>query len=338
MRLLAGGGPSTPDPAVLATLTTPLIGQFDPLFTQVMDDVVQLARQAFLTDRPNTFAISALASGGVEAVINSLVEPEKKTRVAVAGSPTFVARTAEIVGRCGGEPVPPGDAAALMIVPLVDPFSATLFPVVDMAAHVHTRGGRLIVDATLGVGACELRVDEWAIDVCVAGADYGVGAPPGMSLVTYSAEVDSAMRRRTSPPRTSYLDLLQLRAYWSPERLNHHTAPTSLVYGLREALRLVQIEGPAARWQRHLSACLALGRGIAPLAAVESIGGGPPVLSVQLRHSLDISRARQRLRDEFGVHVTQVGAHTWRVGLLGNDAREQNVNQVVAAFEKVLDQ
>src|SRR6202030_964481 len=84
----------------------------------------------------------------------------------------------------------------------------------------------------------------------VAGVDYAVGAPSGMALVTYSSDVEAMMHARTAPPPTSYLDLLQVQAYWSPERLNHHTAPTSLVYGLREALRLVHEEGLPERAAR----------------------------------------------------------------------------------------
>src|SRR5438094_9607198 len=72
-----------------------------------------------------------------------------------------------------------------------------------------------------------------------------------MTLVTHSAAVERLTASRSSPPPTSYLDLLQLQAYWSPERLNHHTAPTSLVYGLREALRLLLTEGLDLTIARH---------------------------------------------------------------------------------------
>src|SRR5207245_8103631 len=93
--------------------------------------------------------------------------------------------------------------------------------------------------------------------------DCGVGAPPGLALLTYSSDIEAMLSSRRAPPRTSYLDLLQLQAYWSPERLNHHTAPTSLVYALREALRLMQDEGLDARWRRHHDIGLRLRDGLA---------------------------------------------------------------------------
>src|SRR5579864_5741816 len=325
MRLLAGGGPSSPDPHVLRALTTPLIGQFDPDFTRIMDDVVQLARATFFTASEHCFAVSALAPGGLEAVLNSLLTDG--TSVMIGGSPRFVSETAEIVRRVGGEPS--GDRMGeWIVVPLIDPYTCQLVPVREVAAHAHTQEARLVVEATLGLGACELRVDDWDLDVCVAGADYAVGASSGMSLVTYSAEVQALMQGRESAPRTSYLDLLQLQAYWSPERLNHHTAPTSLVYGLREALRLAQ---PVADlWARHAEIGRVLRDGLSTLGLETS--GDLPYSVVHLPSGVDEVHARRRLAEEFGVYVTPVGPRAWRLGLLGADARPEGVNIAVAAL------
>src|SRR4029450_5554194 len=73
-RGLNVGGPSTPDDRVLLALTTPVIGQFDPAFTAVMDEVMQLARAVFLTQNTRCFPISALPSAGLEALFNTLVQ------------------------------------------------------------------------------------------------------------------------------------------------------------------------------------------------------------------------------------------------------------------------
>jgi aspartate aminotransferase-like enzyme len=184
------------------------------------------------------------------------------------------------------------------------------------------------------LAACELRVDDWQIDGCCAGVDYALGAPSGMALVTYSVKLEALMQARRAPPRTSYLDLLQLQAYWSPERLNHHTAPTSLVYGLREALRLVHDEGLEQRWTRHQRTGQMLREGITALGLGTS-GDGPYAI-VQFPEHLNESEARRRLREEHGVHVTLVAPQTWRIGLLGADARPDAAQRVLTAFEHVL--
>jgi alanine-glyoxylate transaminase/serine-glyoxylate transaminase/serine-pyruvate transaminase len=297
-----------------------------------MDDVVQLGRRAFLTESSHCFAISALPSGGLEAVLNSLLQADD--RVAIGGSPRFVDATADLVKRLGGEPVAADADATYVLVPHVDPFHGTRTNLKEIAAQAHSRQASLIVEATLGLAACELRVDDWGIDVCVAGADHAVGAPSGTSLVTYTEAVAARLQARTAPPRTSYLDLIQLQAYWSPERLNHHTAPTSLVYALREALRLVHLEGLAERWHRHADVGRALRQGLDALGLDAT--GDPPYAIVHLPSDLDESTAWRRLLDDFGVYVTRLGPRTWRLGLIGADARRDAVEQVLHGLESVL--
>ena len=336
-RLLAGGGPSSPDPRVLRALGLPVIGQFDPAFTAIMDDVMDLARRTFLTRNQRCFAVSGTASAGLEAVLNSLIE--SGDRVAVGGGPRFAAEAAEVATRYGAHVALMGDLAPhtkFVVAPLVDPVLGTVFAVKELASTCHTHGTRLVVEATLGLAGCELRVDDWGIDACVAGADHAVGGPSGMALVTYSPEIEALMHSRQAPPLTNYLDLLQLQAYWSPERLNHHTAPTSLVYGLREALRLVLEEGLDERWRRHRGAGHVLREGLKALGL--DVGGEAAFAIVRPPQDVNEAELRHRLLESFGVHVRLIGCHTWRLGLVGADARPDAVYRVLAAVEKVLAQ
>jgi (S)-ureidoglycine-glyoxylate aminotransferase len=286
---MAGGGPSTPDDRVLLALTTPLIGQFDPAFTAIMDEVMQLAREVLLTRNRRCYAVSGLPSAGVEALLNTLPE-----------------------GR-------------YTVVRHVDPATGSVTALPGLARRVHGEGGYLIVDATYSLGAIELRTDEWRLDAVVAGVDYGIGAPSGMTLITYSEELERRMTSRAEPPKTSYLDLLQLQAYWSPERLNHHTAPTSLVYGLREALRLLVDEGLAASWHRHATVARALRAGLQALGL--SVAGDGPLLIVPGDNAV-----RARLREQYGVHVGQAENGRWRIALFGADATLEAGHQVLAAL------
>src|SRR5207249_3297988 len=105
------------------------------------------------------------------------------------------------------------DNTKLVVVPLIDLEHCSVVPVRDLATAAHARGARLVVDATAGLGGIDLRVDDWRIDACTAAVDYCLGAPAGMSLVTYSDELEAQMCARSEPPPTSYLDLLQLQAY-----------------------------------------------------------------------------------------------------------------------------
>jgi aspartate aminotransferase-like enzyme len=322
-RLMAGGGPSTPDQRVLRALTTPLIGQFDPAFTALMDDVTHLARGALLTANARCFPVSGLASAGLEALLNSLIG--EGDRVVVHGPPAV----SDIVRRCGGVSA---DSGRLTIVTHVDPSTSEVAPLAELAARCHALGSAVIVDATLSLGGCELRTDAWGLDAVCAGVDRCLGAPSGMALVTYTDALEGVMSARAAPPRTSYLDLLQLQAYWSAARLNHHTAPTSLVYGLREALRLVHEEGLEERWARHERVAQALRSGLAALGLQPS--GGPLLSTVRVPG--DASALRARLLDDYGVAVREAHGGLLCLGLLGADARPDACRTVLAALSGAL--
>src|SRR6266852_6668430 len=137
-RLLAGGGPSSPDPRVLRALSTPLIGQFDPEFTHIMDDVMAMARPVLLTSNARCFPVSGLAAAGLEALLNTLVE--EGDRVAIGGGPRFVADTADIARRLGAEVQTIAELAkgtSLVVVPLVDPTSGRIWPIEKLTTESH---------------------------------------------------------------------------------------------------------------------------------------------------------------------------------------------------------
>ncbi|MCA1647591.1 MAG: hypothetical protein LC797_19715 [Chloroflexi bacterium] len=162
-RLLAGGGPSAPDPRVLRALGAPLIGQFDPDFTAIMDDVMALARPMFSTSNPRCFPVSGLAPAGLEALLNTLVQDGDQ--VAIGGGPRFVADTADVARRLGAVVCPidqleraPGPR--LLVAPMVDPVSGCVLPIPNLATAAHRSGARLVVDATLGTTTRRRRVSS----------------------------------------------------------------------------------------------------------------------------------------------------------------------------------
>ena len=84
--------------------------------------------------------------------------------------------------------------------------------------------------------------------------------PPGLAPVSFSPSVDAINRRKTKV-QSWYLDMSMVQRDWSEERFYHHTAPISMVYALREALRVLHEEGLEASWKRHERNHLALKAG-----------------------------------------------------------------------------
>lgn len=358
-RLLLGSGPSNPDPRVLRALATPLIGQFDPAFTAIMDEVAELSRRVFQTANRRAFPVSGSSRAGLEAAIASLVEPGD--RVLVGNYGRFGDLFCELARRYGAEvdqvAVPWGQAiepavlarwlrerpAKVVAIVHADTSTGILQPLAEIASACREHDALLVVDAVLSLGGCEVDVDGWGLDVCVGGLQKCLGGPSGMAPLTYNARAEAAMQARRSPPATNYLDLLQLQAYWGPDRLNHHTAPTSMVYALREALRIVDEEGLAARWERHRRANGALVAGLEAMGLTlfgDRAHKAPMITLVVVPEGVDEAAVRRQLLDEHGIEIMaafgELQGKVWRIGLMGYNARIENALAVLAALECVL--
>jgi (S)-ureidoglycine-glyoxylate aminotransferase len=349
------------DPRVLRAMATPLLGQFDPEFTAVMNEVMALARMAFQTENARAFPVSGTGRAGLEAAIGSIVEPGDRVVVAECGR--FGLLLIEIAERCGAEVVavrgewgrivePEAIAAALAVgrtklVATVHGETSTGVrqPLEAIADLAHAHGALLMTDAVVTLGGCEVAVDRWGVDIAVAGTQKCLSCPSGLAPLTFNARAEAAIRGRRSKVRSNYLDLGQLIDYWSPARFNHHTAPTAMVYGLREALRAVQLEGLPARFARHRL------HGDALRAGLEALGLAlfgkeapehrlPFVTPVVVPEGVDELRVRRRLLADFGIEIGAafgpLQGRIWRIGTMGYSAQRQNVLLCLAALEHVL--
>ena len=140
----------------------------------------------------------------------------------------------------------------------------------------------------VGLAGMPLEVDAWGIDICYSATQKCLSCPPGLAPLTVSPRAFEVIRRRKTPCRSWYFDLMLVSDYWTEgKRVYHHTAPISMLYGLREALRLVHEEGLPARFARHRANSLALAAGhgltsIAFPAISTGIFGFPPARAAHI--------------------------------------------------------
>jgi len=360
-RILMGPGPTMADPRVLRAMATPLLGQFDPEFTAIMNEVMELLRVVFQTGNVRTFPVSGTGRAGLEAALTSLVEPGDRIVVGECGR--FGRLLIELGERCGAEVVAVRsewgrviEAAAIQaaletgrtkLVAIVHGETSTgvLQPLEDIARVAHAHDALLVADCVVTLGGCDVAVDDWGVDVTVAGTQKCLSCPSGLAPVTYNARAEAVMAARRTRVSSNYLDLGQLADYWSPARFNHHTAPTSLVYGLREALRAVCDEGLAVRFARHRQHGDALRAGLAALG-LTLFGAAAPqhrlpfITPVVVPDGVDELRIRRRLLDDFGIEVGAafgpLQGRIWRIGTMGYSAQRQNVLLCLVALESVL--
>lgn len=349
------------DPRVLRAMATPLLGQFDPEFTAIMDEVMVRSRMLFQTAGARTFPVSGTGRAGLEAAMVSLIEPGDRVVIGECGR--FGLLLEDLARRCDADvcvvraewghaldPVAIERAlrdAPTKVLAVVHGETSTgvLQPLAELGRLARAYDALLVADVVVTLGGAEVALDAWNVDVAVGGTQKCLSCPSGLAPIAYTARAEDALRRRRTRVRSNYLDLTQLATYWSAERVNHHTAPTSMVYGLREALRAIAEEGLSARFARHRLHGDALRAGLAALG-LSLFGKEPPqrrlpmVTAVIVPDGVDEARVRRLLLDDFGIEIgAAFGAlqgKIWRIGTMGYSARRENVLLVLSALEQVL--
>lgn len=358
-RVLMGPGPSDVSARVLRALAAPCIGHLDPYFLSVMDESQKLLRYVFQTTNPLTMPMSGTGSSGMETCFVNLVEPGDDVVVCVNG--VFGTRMSDIVERLGGNlirvdaewgrAVDPeavrkaiaGKSPKVLAVVHAETSTGVCNPLDDFAALAREAGALLLVDTVTSLGGMEVAVDDTGIDAVYSGTQKCLSCPPGLSPVSFSPAAVKALDDRKTPVVSWYLDLSMIRNYWDENRKYHHTAPINMIYGLREALRLVAEEGLEARWQRHLLNHRAL------VAGVEAMGLSmfvpeaerlPMLNAIGIPDGADDKKVRGALLQNFGIEIGAglgpLAGKIWRVGLMGHSSRHKNVFLFLSALETVL--
>ncbi len=359
-RILLGPGPSNVHPRVLKALSTPLVGHLDPEFIRLMDETKDLLRFVFQTKNTHTLPISGTGSAGMETCLVNLLEPGDEVVVGVNG--VFGGRMVDIVERCGARPVvmetqwgniftPDQVQEALKrcrrpkLLALVHAETSTgaWQPLEEISPLVHHAGALFVVDAVTSMGGCPLQVDAWGIDACYSGTQKCLSCPPGLAPVTFSSAAQEILRTRKSKVQSWYLDLTMIEKYWGEERVYHHTAPISMNYALREALRLVQEEGLEARFRRHQRNHVALAAGLGALGLALAAQAGHRLWtlnSVTIPAGVDDAAVRRQLLDDYSIEIGAglgpLRSKVWRIGLMGESSTRSNVLLVLSALEEVL--
>src|SRR5262249_11824830 len=124
-------------------------------------------------------------------------------------------------------------------------------PIEHLGKLCHEFDTLLLVDTVTAFGCIPLRLDAWEIDATYSCTQKGLSCPPGLSPISLSTRAAEAIHKRKAKVQSWYFDITLLEHYWDSDRFYHHTAPITMVYALREGLRLALEEGMEARWDRH---------------------------------------------------------------------------------------
>ncbi|MGD0575728.1 MAG: alanine--glyoxylate aminotransferase family protein [Anaerolineales bacterium] len=358
-RILLGPGPSMVHPRVLRAMAHPLVGHLDPEFIEVMKEVQSMMRYVFQTRNELTLPISGTGSAAMESTVANLLEPGDSILVGVNGY--FSERICEMASRYGAKvrrlERPWGEVFTAeeidkalskepaKVVALVHAETSTgaLQPIEGMGKVIHDHGGLFLTDCVTSLGGLPVRIDDWGVDIAYSCSQKCLGCAPGLGPLTVGSRAREALYKRKTKVANWYLDLTLIEKYWGNEQIYHHTAPITMNFGLREALRIVQEEGLEPRFARHLANSSLLWEGLEDLGLkliVPKDHRLPTLTTVQVPEGVNDAEIRKRLLEEYNIEVAGgLGAFkgkVWRIGLMGYSSRRENVVLVLSALKRLL--
>ncbi|MFB8374398.1 pyridoxal-phosphate-dependent aminotransferase family protein [Paenibacillus taichungensis] len=375
LRTIMTPGPVEVDPRVLRALSFPILGQFDPEFTSLMNETMAMLRELYMTDNEWCYPVDGTSRSGIEAVLVSLIQPGDKVLVPIYGR--FGHLLVEISERCGAEVIffetewgtvfDPEEVIKAIhahkpsLVAMVHGETSTgqMQPLAEIGKACRELDILLVVDAVATIGGTPVETNAWHLDAVMGGTQKCLSVPSGMAPLTYNSRVEKKLMSRKTVERglrdaisaraegrtiaSNYFDLSQLQDYWSSARLNHHTEATSMLYGLHEGLRILLQEGLDARFQRHRINERALVAGIQGMGLKlygEMSSKLPVVTCIEIPEGIDGESVRSMLLNDFSIEIASsfgpLKGKIWRIGTMGFSCQRKNVLHVLGALEAVL--
>jgi alanine-glyoxylate transaminase/serine-glyoxylate transaminase/serine-pyruvate transaminase len=219
---------------------------------------------------------------------------------------------------------------------------AALRKAIDAAKHP----ALFCVDTISSLASFDFRMDEWGVDVVVAGSQKGLMLPTGMSFTGVSAKAMAA-NAVAKLPRV-YWDWRRLLGQGPQQGYWNGTVPVHFFYGLREALRMLEEEGLDNVFARHHRLAEATRRAVRTwrqndgpeIFAIDPAGQSDTVTAILLPDGFDADKMRALCLDKFNVSLGgglgQLKGRLFRIGHLG-DLNEAMVLGGIAAVEMALD-
>ena len=188
-----------------------------------------------------------------------------------------------------------------------------------------------------------MLVDDWRIDAAYSATQKCLSCPPGLAPVTLGPRAMEAIARRRTKVRSWYLDASLLDRWWGKDRVYHHTAPISMNYALHQALKVIRDEGLEARWERHRACHERLKAGLAELGlGILSQEGHQlwQLNAVEVPEGVDAAAVRRELCESHSIDIGEglgpLQHRIWRVGLMGETCREENVDRFLGCLKPLV--
>jgi len=351
-------GPVAASPRVLAALGSPIVYHYDPVFLERFRRTSDKVKRVFQTTN-DVLLMQGEAILGLEAATRALVAPGTKVLNLVQG--VFGKGEGYWLRDFGAElhelEVPYNDAVdaedvaryldehpgiELVTVVHSETPSGTWTDVSAIGPIAHAHGALTMIDCVSSLGGMPLRVDEWQLDVCVAGAQKCLGGPPGLTLMSVSERAWERIRANPAAPRSSYLSMLDWKEQWLDGDKFPFTPSVTDVYGVEAAVDELLDEGLESSISRHARTAAACRAGVRAMGLElwprsEEIASAC-VTAIAIPDPLTDGQVREHCRERYGVMLSagQGAGNLVRIGHMAGSARSLHPVVGLAALGQTL--
>lgn len=349
-------GPTAVPERIRMALAQPVVNHRGPEFKAIMHETGELAKPVLGTDN-DILMFASSGTGVMEAAAANVLGKDDKALVLVNGQ--FGDRFVQIIQSMNRQAdtieVPWGEAvdtdavkrklsqSGYRAVFAVHNESSTgaVTDLKAIGAAVRKSDAILVVDSISGAGGLELKQDEWGVDVLLTASQKALMCPPGLALASVSQKAWDIIERDAGQARF-YWDMRKARDA-SPKGQTAFTSPMPLVYGLREALKMIHSEGLRNVLSRHALLSNAMRAGGAALGL--SVFTRAPMLSntvcvFALPDNIDgtsiVSHMYQRYRTVIAGSRSKLKGRVIRIGTMGC-VTEQDIRTDLFYIERTLE-
>jgi aspartate aminotransferase-like enzyme len=347
-------GPTPLPPEVCEALSRPIIHHRTPQFQAVLKEVSENLKNIFQT-KNDVFILASSGTGAMEAAVVNLLSWGDKALVVQGGK--FGERWTELCQAYGiksivsdvewGRALEPRvlkeyltkeSGIKAVFSTLCETSTGVVFDLKSLSAVVKETEAVLVVDAISGLGAIDLEMDAWDLDVVVSGSQKGFMLPPGLGFISVSKKAWKLVEASKCP--RYYFDLKKAKK--ALEKTDTPFTPAiGLVIALGVALKTMLGEGLSHIFERHRklaeatrAAMRALGLELfAPNAASDA------VTAVKVPGGIDGEKLVKTMRDEYGVTIAggqgEMKGKLFRIAHMGYIG-EFDIILGISCLEKVL--
>ncbi len=316
-RLFTPGPTPVPENLMLKMAQT-IIHHRNPEFKEIFRELNENLKYLFQT-KQDVYTLTSSGTGSMEAAVGNIIAENDKAIFVNGGK--FGERWGHLIKTFGGIPIeikkewgePPTvdeilsdvknnpDVKAVFLTHS-ETSSGTVTDVKEIAKEVHKISDALIVvDGITSVGAIELRMDDWDLDIVITGSQKGLMIPPGLAFIAVSERAWKKINQTKN--RTFYFSLE--RAKKALETGDTPWTPAiSLVIGANEALKMIKQEGLENIWLRHSILAEGIRFGVQALG-LKLLSKSPSnaITAVLVPENLEFKKFNKILKYKYGITV-----------------------------------